>query len=224
MKFILVDLFGPLEEFLVLMLSEVSSKRMRYECAKTWEAKFLPHHDKLSISDELWKLLEPFYLEGKWRLPVQRTAQIAKSKPSDKPPTHRSVATTPLREKNSSTIRNSTRKNATPQRFNRQLAALSGNKRGTPTRGTPTRLATPNSRKKIISSTFANKDDTADDFVTIDSPISFSGRRLTENQKEKLREKRKEEHVGTNLYSNVDDSQSSRSMSQFLGSDTQVYK
>ena len=37
-----------------------------------------------------------------------------------------------------------------------------------------------------------------------------------------MKEKKAEEAVGTTLYSHVDDSQSSRNMSQFLASDTQV--
>lgn len=184
------------------MLSDVSSRRMRYVCAQTWEAKFRQSDEKLALTDEFWKLIESFYTEGKWPIPRSKDPKSADQ--------DRSI-TTPLREKNSAT--KSSRKNATPQRYNRQLAALSGR---TPTRGTPT------SRKKIMASTFQNKDDDTGDFVTIDSPISFSGRRLTENQKEKMREKKGEEHVGTALYSHVDDSQSSRNMSQFLGSDTQV--
>ena len=37
-----------------------------------------------------------------------------------------------------------------------------------------------------------------------------------------MKEKKAEEAVGTTLYSHVDDSQSSRNLSQFLASDTQV--
>ena len=99
--------------------------------------------------------MKPFYREGNWEYPKSRGSAPKKLLKSEKE-AKREKATTPLREKNTAAAK-STRKNATPQRYNRQLAALSG---GTPKRGTP-------SRKKIISSTFAQKDDDTADFVSI---------------------------------------------------------
>ena len=109
------------------------------------------------MSDRLWELLEPFYREGNWEYPKTRGVAQKKLLKSEK---EVKKVTTPLREKNT-TASKSTRKAATPQRYNRQLAALSG---GTPKRGTP-------SRKKILSSTFAQKDDDTADFVSISKLI-----------------------------------------------------
>ena len=131
-----VDLFGSCEELFILMLSDVSSRRMSYACAQTWESKFHAYDEQLPISDAFWTLVKPFYIEGKWPIPSSRSDGTIQPKGNLKDRSN--IRTSPLREKNS-TIK-SNRKSATPQRFNRQLAALSG--------GTPKRGSTPKSARK----------------------------------------------------------------------------
>ena len=43
--------------------------------------------------------------------------------------------------------------------------------------------------QRLVSSTFVSKNDDSD-FVTVESPISFNKRKLSDKQKEKMKEKR----------------------------------
>ena len=70
---------------------------------------------------------------------------------------------------------------------------------------------------KPISSTFVSKNDDSD-FVAVESPINFNKRKLSEKQKEKMREKKQEQGHIPAMYSACDNSQS---RSQYL-EDTQV--
>ena len=63
-----------------------------------------------------------------------------------------------------------------------------------------------------MSSTVRDNAASAAEFTVIDSPINFNKKNLTTAQREKIREKKREEQVGTSLYSHIDESQSRMSL------------
>lgn len=195
-----IETYPLLEKFFILMLSRESSKRLSYAVGQCWERKFKAVDEKLTISDELWSLLKVHYAEGNWQIPTRFRAPNGPSTP-----------------KRTGSPKGGRSKNNTPQRFSRQLAALQGGTQSSPR--TPTRRGVP--KGNVLASTYVKNSNETAEFTVVHSPINFSNRRLTANQKEKMKDKKTEEHVGTSLYSHVDDSQS-RGMSQFLASDTQT--
>ena len=144
-------MYDSLESFFILLLSESSSRRIKILAAQAWEIKFKnenislgklilfsnplrPTHVILNDSgkpmnfsgDEFWKFIEPYYIDGKWTYPTGRTvlAELNSSELNNKP-----SLGTPKRDFGKSDLgRNRVggggTPNRTPQRLNRQQAAM----------------------------------------------------------------------------------------------------
>ena len=128
------------------------------------------------MTNEFWKSIEPFYLEGSWTFPKGRTVLAE-------------VNSREFSKISGNTPKRTTSQRGTPQRLNRQQAAMKKGSGGTPTRR----------GKGPISSTFHDQKDDSD-FVAIESPINFNKQRLTEKQREKMKEKRQEQGFIPDMY------------------------
>ena len=149
-------------------------------------------------------------MQGAWAYPKGRQVLAELSNDHANKP---ALTTTPKRVANNSKV--ATPQRGTPQRLNRQQAAMAALTGQSPRANTPTRQRRGN--QKLMSSTYTkNKDDDAD-FVMVESPISFNKRKISDKQREKMKEKRDTSHIPT-MYNTCDNSQS---RSQYY-EDTQV--
>merc|ERR1711892_10356 len=172
-------MYAPLEAFFILLLSEASSKRMKILAAQVWEVKF--KDENIILGDEFWKSIEPYYMQGAWAYPKGRQVLAELSNDHANKP---ALTTTLKRVANNSKV--ATPQRGTPQRLNRQQAAMAALTGQSPRANTPTRQRRGN--QKLMSSTYSkNKDDDAD-FVMVESPISFNKRKISDKQLEKMKE------------------------------------